>query len=329
MILRIVAIFAICFPVFATNLTARVVDVGAGLCVVIKAPGGNMVYDAGHWNNKKCRDAIIDLLGDGTEIDLMVISHSDSDHLGNAKDILERHSVKHIIRTGYKRGTNTWKNFNQHVGNEVVYENASVSNLSTMPLTPGDTFDLGKAKVTFIYGLSEWTHSHLDSSEMRNVISIVMKIDYAGKSILLPGDTIGRGRNDTDDACKEAEKEMVDNHPSVSIDSNVLVAPHHGGNNASSKCFIEAVNPEYVIFSAGHAYNHPRKAVAERYLNSNINISKMFRTDFGDVAGSLEWEHGAIDGCVDKPGDDDVNITIDESGALTVVYRSPQISSCN
>ena len=35
--------------------------------------------------------------------------------------------------------------------------------------------------------------------------------------------------------------------------------------------FIKAVTPEFVIFSAGHEYGHPRKATANRFLDAGVN----------------------------------------------------------
>lgn len=62
----------------------RVVDAGAGLCTVTEVPGEHyMVYDGGHWTGSNCLQAVRDIV-DGGQIDLLIISHSDADHLGEA-----------------------------------------------------------------------------------------------------------------------------------------------------------------------------------------------------------------------------------------------------
>ncbi len=76
----------------SAQLTVRVVDVGPGLCTMTEVPGPGsrshyMVYDAGHWLGDRCIDAAREIV-DGQVIDLLVISHYDSDHLGDAADIL-------------------------------------------------------------------------------------------------------------------------------------------------------------------------------------------------------------------------------------------------
>lgn len=55
---------------------------------------------------------------------------------------------------------------------------------------------------------------------------------------------------------------MVDRSEVIKIDSDVIVAPHHGANNGSSEKFIEKVSPEFVIFGAGHDHQHPTAAAA-------------------------------------------------------------------
>ncbi len=80
----------------------------------------------------------------------------------------------------------------------------------------------------------------------------------------------------------------------------MLIAPHHGADNGSSKAFIDAVSPEWVIFTAGHAHKHPRAVAAQRYLNSGVKLDNMFRTDLGDDEGVKEWDHGRISGHKDK-----------------------------
>src|SRR5690606_10938877 len=90
--------------------------------------------------------------------------------------------------------------------------------------------------------------------------------------------------------------------------------------NSSSNCFIEAVDPSFVVFSAGSnaTYKHPRKTAAERYLASGIPKENIFRTDRGDKEGGTEWAHLAMAGCNDPSGDDDVVIWLPKSASEPV-----------
>lgn len=313
------------------DLYVRVVDVGPGLCTITEVPNGHyLIYDAGHWQSTQCLAAAREIV-DGDDVDLLVISHSDSDHLGEADEILTAFNVQQIIRTGMVRSSTAWENYNAAVAREVS-EGASVMNLQSEPLIPGTTIALGDATLTLVAGWGEWTGSGLTTAERRNVVSIVVRLDYAGSSILYTGDTVGRRITDDDDACKDAEAFMVANHDAgqVSLKANVIIAPHHGADNANSQCFIQRVDPDYVVFSAGHEYQHPRRNAAERYHAHGVPWTHMYRTDLGDDErddGNEEWARGRVAHCIDPRGDNDVEIVIRANGAVEVAYRGSK-SGC-
>lgn len=308
------------------DLYVRVIDTGPGLCTVTVFPDGfHMVYDAGHWTGTHCIDGVRDVI-EGEDIDLFVISHSDGDHLGQAAAILGEFSVANIYTTGQVRGTNAWRNMNTAIGTEVTDEGASVINLGSMPLSFGEQIEFGDAVVTFVAGWHEWTDPGPTASERRNAISIVTKVEYGGHSILYTGDTVGRRLSDPDTACKDAESFMVTNNGNVSMDADVIIAPHHGGNNGSAACFIDAVDPEFVIFSAGHDHEHPTARAAQRYLDAGVDINNIFRTDRGDDEGGFEWDHGRMIGCTDRRGDDDVEVVLPRSGNIQVAYLNSAVT---
>lgn len=308
----------------------RVIDVGPGESCVIKMPGDfYMVYDAGHWNGqgKSAFEGISEIVPDGEEIDLMILSHSDSDHIGAVKRVFDKYTVKKVIRTGLERDTNTWKRSNETIRTAHRAGTTRDINLKWYEFPVGATYRFGDTFVTFVSGFyappDEWglgVRSH--KAEFRNAGSVVIRLQYKGKSILFTGDAVGRHIDDPDDAIIAAEKFMVDNSEVINIDSTVLIAPHHGADNGSSNAFINAVSPEWVIFTAGHAHRHPRAVAAQRYLDSGVEIDKMFRTDLGDDEGVKEWDHGRIPGHKDKSRDDDVDILIRASGEVVVGYRN-------
>lgn len=192
----------------------------------------------------------------------------------------------------------------------------------------GATYKFGDVYVTMVAGFHRppTTWGNLSTSEERNAGSIVVRLVYGTRSVLFCGDAVGRHTGDPVNACIAIEEFMVDNADVIPIDSDVLIAPHHGADNASSTAFIQAVSPQYVIFSAGHMHEHPRAATAQRYLNNGMALANMFRTDTGDDESSpgqpdREWNHDRVPGHNDPAGDDDVDITIQQNGTVTVRYR--------
>ena len=120
---------------------------------------------------------------------------------------------------------------------------------------------------------------------------------------------------------------MVDRATDLSLKSDVLTASHHGGNNASATCFIQAIQPQFVVFSAGHDHQHPTSDAAARFLtHAGVEPKLLFRTDFGgDEQGLFEWKVGSIAGCSDPAGDDDVEIVLQADGSVEVDYlRTPE-----
>ncbi len=177
--------------------------------------------------------------------------------------------------------------------------------------------------MTLVCGFSEppedWDIE--DQSEYYNAGSVVARLEFKDKSVLLCGDTVGRHIGDPATACIATEKYILDQGPAAAIKSDVLLAPHHGADNGSSSAFIAAVKPEYVIFSAGHRYEHPRGKTANRYTRNGVKLAKMFRTDRGDNEGGAEWWRGA-GSKPDGVGDDDVDVLIRSDATLQVAYRN-------
>lgn len=324
------------------RLEVYAIDVGQGSCNVIKLPDGRLIlYDAGHFmgNGNTSYSQIAQVIGPNSEIELMVLSHTDADHMGAAGHLLSRHPVKTLVHTGYEKSkisrevptatydrfTNALATLQYPIKNINLYERDST-------ITPGTTLKFGDVTVTFLCGFGkppmEWDLS--DRSKKLNSVSIVMKVEYAGKSILFTGDAVGKTEQSDDPIATEL---YLLQNSRVLLDSDVLFAPHHGADNASSTAFIEAVSPSHVIFSAGHEknYAHPRRLTAERYLNF-LPQERILRTDRGDDAREeleedKEWDYDRIPDCDDTHDDDDILITISKSGLYTVAYINP-INDC-
>lgn len=306
----------------------RVIDVGAGHAAVVRMPGDHyMVYDAGHWSGggRAAFEGVAAVVPEGEDIDLMVLSHSDSDHLAAVDEILDAYDVKKIIRSGLERTTGTWQTADGAIQTARNSGDTLDINLKFFEFPPGATYRFGDAFVTMVAGFHEppadW--GSLSKSERRNAGSIVIRLQFRGKSILFTGDAVGRHIGDPADALIATEKFMVENSEVIEIDSDVLIAPHHGADNGSSTAFIQKVSPTWVIFPAGHAHKHPRAVAAQRYLNAGVDITKMLRTDRGDDEGTKEWNHGRQAGHSDPARDDDVDILIRPSGEIVVSYRNP------
>ncbi|MEE7564165.1 MBL fold metallo-hydrolase [Vibrio cholerae] len=312
-----------------SQVDVRVVDVGAGLCVLAHDTvlDSFFLYDAGRWDNRICSDYVNSVVA-GKDIELIVISHADSDHLGNLEQILTRNNAKHIIHTGYPRyRVESWRKANIAISN-AARRGTTVYSLSSTSLGAIQSpVQVGNMSIELLYGLGDWSGEYLAENERRNAISIVVRMSAYGKSVFFSGDLVGRHDDDPMDTCSYSESELLSSGKNLNAD--VLIAPHHGANNASSSCFLRAVSPSYVIFSAGHKYQHPRQRTVNRIEHIlGIPESSILRTDRGDDEGIKEWDYMRVDQCKDSPGDDDIDISITSSSELTVRYLNLEDESC-
>ena len=337
-------------PAAAQCLLTRVIDTGAGHASVTVIPGGfYMVYDTGHWNHDDLvSKQILALIPESKAIDLLVLSHSDADHLGATDEIFQHRQVRTVLRTGLCRDTQAWKKADHAIRHAAKTGATTVFNLRRNQIAPGTCFQLGDATVTFLAGDDCPNHYDQDlrgsgdctgpnRSKARNAGSIVLRLEYAGRSILFTGDAVGR--NDGSPACAApiaTEAELLSRQDKFPIDSDVIIAPHHGADNASSTEFIQAVSPTWVIFPAGSAHRHPRQSTAERYLAQRIPPEQILRTDLGDNEGmgndpttnaDDEWDYSATSNG-DSVGDDDIDIIIQANGTLNVKYRDAASVDC-
>lgn len=327
-------------PTFMQNFNGAevtVVDVGAGLSCIIKTPQGRyIIYDGG--NGNYAHTFLKSMYDTNQEIDLIICSHTDSDHWSSIKKIAEDYSIKKAIITSYRpdglpkkvdKGIETLK---KEPGIEFI-------DIADQRITPGTViYEEGEFSLTFLSGFGEKDSLFAkdlgkDASKLRNAASIVVKLDYMDRSVLFTGDIVGL-EECKDPACDCAyecistEQYLLDS-AHYYLESDVIIAPHHGARNASCPEFIKAVNPTYVVFSAGNPHKHPHDLTAQNYMAlGGVAPSNILRTDLGKIPEDKdanecnnEWL-GVNAGKTVKDGsfDDHIKIQLSNSGRLIVDY---------
>jgi competence protein ComEC len=94
-----------------------------------------------------------------------------------------------------------------------------------------------------------------DAPWSRNNGGCVLRVEAGSYAALLPADVE-----------KGAERRLLQDKL-TSLQADVLLAPHHGSRSSSTEEFIDAVQPQIVIHSAGwHSqFHHPHPSVVTRY----------------------------------------------------------------
>lgn len=77
----------------------------------------------------------------------------------------------------------------------------------------------------------------------------------------------------TGDITRVVERRLLAVHRDA-LDADVLVAPHHGSASSSSRAFIRAVSPAWVVFATGfgNRFGLPRPDVVRRYRDTGAAI---------------------------------------------------------
>lgn len=233
-------------------LTVAFLDVGQGDAIFIETPSGNqMLIDGGR--GKQVLRELGDLMPIGdTSIDIVLATHPDSDHIGGLPEVFDRYEVGMFIEPGVVSDTNVY---------EMLEGKVVAEGLTPTLARRGMVVHLD-SNVSFLILFPDRDVSRADSNDG----SIVGQLIFGDSSFLLTGD-----------APKGVENYLV-SLDGKNLESDVLKAGHHGSKTSSSGAFIDAVNPQYAIISAGkdNSYGHPHAEVLQIFNDRNIST---LRTD--------------------------------------------------
>ncbi|MBI4847664.1 MAG: DNA internalization-related competence protein ComEC/Rec2 [Nitrospirae bacterium] len=252
-------------------------DVGQGDSSVVQLPDGKtMLIDGGTQEPDTGRSVIAPYLWSKgiRSIDYLVATHLHPDHYGGLIYIMDNFKVGEIWLNSMR--TNEAENF---------FRKMLEKKIPYRVLARGDALE---AKGYRIYALHPYKEFFADSARgqfsNQNSGSLVLKLVSDNASILF-----------TADIETEAEENLL--HLGKWLKSDIIKAPHHGGNTSSSEKFLKAVNPQTAVMSVGkhNQYNHPHKETLERYGHAGAMI---YRTDVNgavtmtsrDNAGGLPYK---------------------------------------
>lgn len=231
----------------STGLEVHFIDVGQGDATLIKADGHAMLIDAGE--NDKGTAVQLYLKKQGVDrLDYLVLTHTDSDHIGGADVIISKFDIGQIFLSDFKKDNKTYRE---------LMDSMKSRNMTFSTPEAGAEYELGDAIVTFI--------APNDTYEDPNNSSIALIMDYGENSFLFSGD------------CEEeAEEDILEN--GMNLDVDVYQVGHHGSRSSSTEYFLDAMTPEYAVISCaeGNSYGHPH---AQTLNNLRARRIKVFRTD--------------------------------------------------
>ena len=252
------------------KLHVAVLDIGQGDGLLITTPGDQRILvDGGpDWS-------LLERLGEelpffGKTIHLLILSHSDADHVTAFPEILRRYNVQKVLLTGIARDTAIYSAFLDAV---------SQSDTEVLLAEANGDIDLGEGVTLDIL----WPLQNMFGEEVKetNNTSIVAKLSWKdhptspdglrGASVLLTGDI-------------EEEVEEALLKEGIDLRSDILKVAHHGSRTSSSTGFLLAVAPELAVISVGreNTYGHPHPSVLGRFQALGIPVRRT------DLEGTVE-----------------------------------------
>jgi competence protein ComEC len=228
------------------QLQVSFLDVGQGDAIFVETPNGvQTIIDTGP--NSKILESLNEKISFfDTDIDMVILTHPDLDHIGGTADLSNSYKIDQIIyATSSKQNEFTEEISNLPIKKREVKE--------------GDVIVLDAEKNIYLDILHPETgYISVDSNDQ----SIVAKLVYGKTCFILTGD-----------ASKEVEMKLVKKYP-TELDCDVLKVGHHGSHTSSEKQFVGFVSPKYSIISAGldNRYGHPHQETLDTLNGFNSEI---------------------------------------------------------
>lgn len=248
------------------SFTIEFVDVGQGDCIIVTDGENHAMIDTGMYTEYDAvQNALMDL--EVYDLDYLILTHPDADHIGNAADIIDDYTVDVVLMPAAENDSKTYRNTLEAIEDSgVIVENPKL----------GDTYSLGDGTIQIVGPVSEDLGLYSDT----NSYSICAKFVYKDTSYLFMGDATG-----------ECTDDMIAAGADLSAD--VIKATHHGSANdgCNSNELYDTVSPQSVVISCGYenSYGHPHWEVLEMCESENLAI---YRTDLqGDIISYTDGKH--------------------------------------
>lgn len=215
--------------------SVTIFDVGQGDSALVQSDDTTILIDTGRHDS----DVIFDHLEaeEVEQIDLLVLTHPHADHIGNADEIVRTYDPQ----TVWIDGNETTSQVFERLVDSLLEINADVIE----PIA-GESYQEGAFLLDVLNPSEELT------GDLNND-SVSIKLTYGDVSFLFTGD-----------AEEPAEQLMVDS--GIDLKSEVLIMGHHGSNTSSNDFFLDEVQPDIAIYSAGenNSYGHPGESAMKR-----------------------------------------------------------------
>lgn len=245
-------------------------DIGQGNAVLVRTRTHLLVYDAGPRYSAEADAAqrvLLPLLRARGErhIDLLMLSHRDTDHVGGAATLLQQMPARAIsssLSDGHPLLTMGVPNRRCEAGQRWQWDGVDFELLHPQP---GD----------------------YKAGAPPNALSCVLRVQAAdGSTLLLAGDI------------EAAQEAALVARVGPALRSQWLLVPHHGSRTSSTEAFVGAVAPGTALVQAGYRnrFGHPAPDVQARYRAFGVELVR------SDACGAFSLDARGASRCEREAG---------------------------
>ncbi|MCL2672229.1 MAG: MBL fold metallo-hydrolase [Clostridiales bacterium] len=223
------------FPIDRASVEGKLcvifIDVGHGDSALIITPDQKtMLVDTGQFFAFHRIADVLDRLGI-VQLDALLITHPDKDHIGSFVDIVANYSPQYVFLSpifaddAYADFISYW----------------ALPDVGISYLKAGGKLRLGDALQFDVLAPRKANYKDINNT------SIVFRMAYGDVSFLMMGDAV-----------KESVAEMLKNYKRQ-LSSTILKAGHHGNPESTTKEFLRAVQASWLVISADPWEKHGEK----------------------------------------------------------------------
>ena len=228
----------------AGEFRMTVLDVGQGGATLVETAHHRLLFDTGTGpttGDAGARVVVPYLQGRGfVSLDMLVISHGDSDHAAGAPAVMQALRVG-VLRASLPPAHGLW----------TQAQTSGVADRAPCHAAQHWQWD----GVTFAF---LWPAAAPDASAP-NQTACVLRISNASHAALLTADI--------EAPAEQALIAQVAAAQAGQLRADILLAPHHGSLSSSTPDFLDAIVPRHVVFQVGYRnrFHHPHQRVVARY----------------------------------------------------------------
>lgn len=217
-------------------------DVGQGNAVLVRTTHHALLYDAGprySLDSDAGSRVLVPLLQAlHARLDIVLLSHSDTDHVGGAPAVLAMQSQAELLSS-------------------IAADHALQSLRPAQRCAAGQHWEWDGVLFTVLHPLAV----DYETVTKPNALSCVLRVSNGPQTALLVGDI-------------EQAQEARLLGSGTPLGAQVLLVPHHGSKTSSSAPFLDAVAPQWALVQSGYRnrFGHPAPSVLARYQERHIAV---------------------------------------------------------